>query len=961
MAFDPASFNSSGFAAASAALPDLSAESLPIFHIERVQLQFQVASDFVACQVANNVIILALASGRLLRIDLSHPQDVDDIDLPKKTAEVGTIRKIFLDPTAHHLIITTTHGENFYLHSRSTKPRHLGRLKGVFLECVAWSPALPATLTREILLGAQDGSVYETVIEGTDEGNFLGKGSKYAKLVYKTTDGQSVTGLWVDMVPGKPELRRVIATTIDKLMHWVGRVPRLGPSEIGPIFTKFFETEAPTIQDFRDASTPYSGLSVSPESDDDYEPERHFAWLTPAGVYHGKLLGSPPTSELGAHVLSMSKLLPKASIPSAAPIKSIALTHYHMIALAGITVYAVNRLDDSVVFREVIVDSPNTKILGLCSDVKKCTFWIITSSDIYEVVVTDEERDVWKFLLSEKTFDKAMRFAKTPAQKNIVAIAQGGYLVEHGKYVEAAEVYGKSSKSFEEVALTFLEQGEHDALRKYLSVKLANLKKTAAMQRIMVASWLVEIFMSKLNTLEDGLSTLATHHSSSATSPSDIESQISAVREEYQEFVNKYKTDLDRKTTYEIISSHGRKDELLYYASSVNDYSYVLAYWIQREKWLEALNVLKRQSDPEMFYKYSSVLMSNAPMETVDILMRQSNLNPRNLIPALLNYNKYTNVPLSQNQALRYLHFVIHQMGSTDAAVHNTLISIYASHPSKDESQLLKYLETHTVDSKYDADFALRLCIQHNHVQSCVHIYSSMGLYLQAVELALKHGNVELASIVADRPEDDVALRKQLWLEVAKVVVGKSDSIKTAIEFLQRCELLKIEDLIPLFPDFVVIDDFKEEICAALEDYSHHIDQLKKEMDESSRTADHIRSDIASLGKRYAIVEAGERCYNCQYPLLSRQFFVFPCQHSFHSDCLTAEVVKNSGVGKSRKIRELQAEIGRGQSGGKRRDRAVEELDALIASECILCSEFAIKRIDEPFVLPTDDLGEWAV
>lgn len=154
--------------------------------------------------------------------------------------------------------------------------------------------------------------------------------------------------------------------------------------------------------------------------------------------------------------------------------------------------------------------------------------------------------------------------------------------------------------------------------------------------------------MAKLNTLEDALSTIASHVNSANTSSSDIQSQFVSVREEYQDFVNKYKSDLDRKTTYEIISSHGRKDELLYYADSVNDYGYVLAYWIQREKWSEALNVLKKQSEPEMFYKYSSVLMSNAPMETVDILMRQNNLNPRNLIPAMLNYNKYTKVPLSQ-------------------------------------------------------------------------------------------------------------------------------------------------------------------------------------------------------------------------------------------------------------------------------------------------------------------------
>lgn len=165
------------------------------------------------------------------------------------------------------------------------------------------------------------------------------------------------------------------------------------------------------------------------------------------------------------------------------------------------------------------------------------------------------------------------------------------------------------------------------------------------MQRIMVASWLIEVFMSKLNTLDDAISTKA-----ELSSGSEVQAmaQLAQVRAEYQEFINKYKGDLDRDTTYEIISSHGRREELLYYATNINDYSYVLAYWIQRERWIDALDVLKKQSDPEIFYKYSSVLMTGAPMETVNILMRQSNLNARHLIPALLNYNKDATVPLNQ-------------------------------------------------------------------------------------------------------------------------------------------------------------------------------------------------------------------------------------------------------------------------------------------------------------------------
>ena len=51
--------------------------SLPIFNVERVQLQFSIAADFVAAQVANNVLIIALATGRILRIDLDNPADIE--------------------------------------------------------------------------------------------------------------------------------------------------------------------------------------------------------------------------------------------------------------------------------------------------------------------------------------------------------------------------------------------------------------------------------------------------------------------------------------------------------------------------------------------------------------------------------------------------------------------------------------------------------------------------------------------------------------------------------------------------------------------------------------------------------------------------------------------------------------------------------------------------------------------
>jgi hypothetical protein len=65
-------------------LDGLNNASLPIFNVERVQLQFNIAADFVAAQVANNVLIVALATGRILRIDLDNAADIDGRNFPPR-------------------------------------------------------------------------------------------------------------------------------------------------------------------------------------------------------------------------------------------------------------------------------------------------------------------------------------------------------------------------------------------------------------------------------------------------------------------------------------------------------------------------------------------------------------------------------------------------------------------------------------------------------------------------------------------------------------------------------------------------------------------------------------------------------------------------------------------------------------------------------------------------------------
>ena len=48
-----------------------------------------------------------------------------------------------------------------------------------------------------------------------------------------------------------------------------------------------------------------------------------------------------------------------------------------------------------------------------------------------------------------------------------------------------------------------------------------------------------------------------------------------------------------------------------------------------------------------------------------------------------------------------------------------------------------------------------------------------------------------------------------MFASTARHVVEKNKDIEQAMKFLHECDLLKIEDILPFFPDFVTIDHFK--------------------------------------------------------------------------------------------------------------------------------------------------------
>ena len=84
----------------------------------------------------------------------------------------------------------------------------------------------------------------------------------------------------------------------------------------------------------------------------------------------------------------------------------------------------------------------------------------------------------------------------------------------------------------------------------------------------------------------------------------------------------------------------------------------------------------------------------------------------------------------------------------------------------------------------YDLKYALRLCSENHKNQAAVQIYSAMGLYEEAVDLALTV-DVDQAKLYADKPGDrpekfehnSDAFKKKLWLKVARHVVEQKQDI----------------------------------------------------------------------------------------------------------------------------------------------------------------------------------------
>lgn len=999
----------------------------------------------VAFTVCNDVLFVATSRNFLLRHDLAG--DASTVAELEASRNADTrVRRLFVDPLGRHALLTLQTGghgivggsgtlETFYVDGSLKRARPLHKLKGLTLTSVAWSPVLRAQGFTEALLGTEGGGLYELSFDPEAKKERLrqlhelrGETGPIAGLAQVALSAEkrlvlALCGARLYAFSGGPTLEAVFGAdnvlaaaaggstaALESRAGYIDLPTQTGAAQLQLLYP----AKQPDPATLADAAGPGSGAFDMPR------PEV-FAVLSPSGIYYGKLDLDPSVLDPSDHLVK-HQLLPAAVLqlqpqgPAAAAAASserplsLAMTQHHFVLLFPSKLQYVNRTSKGVVQEVPLqrfaspVRGASTMPLGLCRDQLAGRIYVLAGDDALEVDASDEDRDMWRVYLDKGDFRAALVHCRSAAQRNSVYLAEAASLFEEGDYVAAAALYGKvtsSSPSFEEVALRLMETGEPEAVAAFLQTRLDTLGREDKAQATMVATWLTELLLDTLNRAllqpEPGAEASSSSAGDLERPPGGGSAAYSQAVDRLRSFLQKYVEVLDPGTTIGLLAGYGRLDELMHYARCRGDWESLLEYLLQRQEAERALEVLRRPSvSQELYYKFAPALVAQAPALTVQAWIDvQPPLEPGRLLPALLHFGEPGSSAAGQHEALKYVRFCISRLDSEDPAVHNLAVALLSLDASQ-EQQLLDYLSSArslTGRPLYDPVHALRLARDRGCLRASVALFCEVGMYEDAVALALTFDG-ELAASIAQQPSEDEALRRKLWLAIARHLIGQGaaeggppepERIRAVTSLLESAQgAVRIEDILPLFPDFVEIDAFKDAICSSLEEYNQEIEELKQEMQQATHTVQAIREDLARLEHRSAALDSSEPCARCGRPLHAPppssagpsggalpKLYLFPTGNAFHGSCLCAEVAELAPAAQRRRIQQLAERLAGVAEGAATVpatadapaasvEQLRQQLEEEVAVEDPYEGEGVARHIGLPFVAPAEE-DSWQV
>ncbi|CAK7913104.1 vacuolar membrane protein Pep3p [[Candida] anglica] len=1026
----------------------------PVVDVEPVQLQFDVNGSLQRLLVQNDIMYLILTSS-VYRIDLSNPSEVRHVELVQQGGSSLRITNAWLHPNGAHLICQVNHTTYYYLNESYVRFKILPRFKGLKINCMAF-PDGDRAVSGDFLSGTKDGAVYICSLKSHDPSVHESKrDDKYVKQAYQASSSQSGNTSVSQLMFSKDD-SLVVALVGDSLYTW----SVAGHSY--QVLIKSLKTTPTTVK---------IGQAIFTTRDSSYtiiNPSTNAIYTNDQDLNLAQVDKFPVSGEDG---LSHSPAL-----------SSVISTRHYLMALSTKhdKIHLLAKLsNDTTSSHDLTVQG---KVIGITADNTANTYWLYTHSNIYEVVLSNESSAVWYNYYQMGMYEEALtcleKNSANASKRDLVLIKSGYNSLQKGGFgidysedidpelfllqVKGIRILAQSSEPFEKVCLMLMSL-QHDGtdlssttsstdartksslseklLVEYLLVKFqqAKLEKNK-IRTVVLSSWIIEMMLRLVYKKEEENS-------------------------KFESFLASNYKHLDSKTVYQIIMGYNYPSKLIYYAELIEDFEFILNYYVDLEDWTNSLKTLVKiytDGDRELIFKKATVLLVNAPKATVDIWLKFNELDYEKLLPAILTYNKNNiNIKLEENQTIKFLSRVIYDKGVKNKIINNYFLCLLVTYPTEDKEQVnrymvkvLKRIKQDGSSQAYDANFILRQCLQNNHYHPAIIILiNDMQLFEQALELSLDYDLTELAQFVLrkyddylfDRvskdedmfeftdheqdlkfvgkvkiEEESFSSRKKLWTMFSKYLINgvcngksfaflddmssESEDIKTESETEKESKskgkptnsisditsglvesmtngptnnsikfnsskiscllkyllsasydsktnsnVLSLKDLLPLFPESVMINNFKTEIIQSLNQYNSKINQLSYEMQESLNISQALKKQVresqetSNKGRIHTVVEPGEPCQLCGELLVNKAFVCFPnCQHCFHKECLVKSFLKSKGDYRFKKIFH---NFKRNPTSTNR-----EELDDLLLKECVLCSEGNINTIDDNII-----------
>jgi len=652
-------------------------DDTPIFNKQRIN--FDPPDPITHMCVCNSHLVMGMSTNILLCIDLDHPDSPTEVELAK-SADDG-IGSMFLDPSGCHLIVSMKSGDNYYLVYGAKKAKGLVKLKGHRIMSVGWNH-LGGTdsSTDAVLLGTSKGVILEAKLTTAEDTHLFSAGvEQYVKQLHSFTTAVPVSGIEVGTMPsvssGHTEYF-ILVTLGNRLFQFIGNIHS---SPDPPIFHTIFARYTDVPEHFVELPGKVERSQLCVFYPKFRSAPRSFAWMTGTGIYCGSIdlsCGSGPHS-----VTADTKLIQYQRDEDerpGAPL-SIVATEFHILVLFTDRIKVLCSLNEQIIYNDLFTDRFGS-LLGLCRDPVKETIWAFTPKAVFKYRVVRETRNVWQIYLDQNQFSLAKQYCQdNRANLNKVLTKEAEGLFASKNYMHSAKIYAETQTSFEEVALKFIALEDKDALKQFLMHKLNTLKSSEKMQITMIVAWLAEIWLNQLGQLKER--------------GEETSSRYDSIQDEFRKFLatSRIKDCIseNRSTIYDLIASHGDIEDMIFFAVLIQDFERVISHHIQQNNYTGALDLMSKQMNKELFYKFSPLLMQHVPCETVNAwIAKRDQLDPRLLIPALVQYDdqRYRK---QGNEAIRYLEFCTQKLHVKDEAIHNYLLSLYAKLKS---DSLMKYL-----------------------------------------------------------------------------------------------------------------------------------------------------------------------------------------------------------------------------------------------------------------------------